>query len=119
VQSEKTAPLDNWIGCRLGADVLYLVNLLAALWLFYSGFVHTFWGNDPYLGWVITIIAAFVMAEPLLAIMDRTGLTGWRRRWAVIGTLLLVSWLSLGVGELPEKTEMMVDNLPMPKITGV
>ena len=40
----------------------YVVNLLAALGLFYSGFVHTFWGNDPYLGWAITIIAAFIMA---------------------------------------------------------
>jgi hypothetical protein len=59
------------------------------------------------------------MAEPFLAVMDRIGLTGRRRRWAVIGTLLLVSWVSLGVGELPEKTEMMLDNLPMPKITGV
>ncbi|MED6301740.1 MAG: hypothetical protein VX629_05375 [Pseudomonadota bacterium] len=67
----------------------YVVNLLAAPGLFYSGFVHTFWGNDPYLG------------------------------WAIIGTLLLVSWVSLGVGEPPEKTEMMLDNLPMPKITGV
>ena len=54
----------------------YVVNLLAALGLFYSGFVHTFWGNDPYLGWAITIIAAFIMAEPVLAVMDRVGLTG-------------------------------------------
>ena len=97
----------------------YVVNLLAAVALFYSGFVHTFWGNDPYLGWTITIIAALIMAEPLLAVMDGMGLTGRRRRWAVIGTLVLVSWVSLGVGELPEKTEMMLDNLPMPKITGV
>ena len=59
------------------------------------------------------------MAEPLLAVMERLGLTGRRRRWVVIGTLLLVTWVSLGVGELPEKTEMMLDNLPMPKITGV
>ena len=59
------------------------------------------------------------MAEPVLAVMDRVGLKGRRRRWAVIGTLLLVSWVSLGVGELTEKTEMMLDNLPMPKITGV
>ena len=42
----------------------YVINLLAALGLFYSGFVHTFWGNDPYLGWAITIIAAFIIAEP-------------------------------------------------------
>ena len=47
----------------------YVVNLLAALGLFYSGFLHTFWGNDPYLGWAITIIAAFILAEPLLAVM--------------------------------------------------
>tara|TARA_B100000900_G_scaffold128953_1_gene109028 strand:- start:1546 stop:1710 length:165 start_codon:yes stop_codon:yes gene_type:complete len=54
--------------------------------------------------------------------MERVGLTGRRRRWAIIGTFMLVSgmpWVSLGVGELPEKTEMMLDNLPMPKITGV
>ena len=97
----------------------YVINLLAAVGLFYSGFVHTFWGNDPYLGGAITIIAAFIMAEPLLTVMERVGLTDRRRRWAVIGTFLLVSWVSLGVGELPEKTEMMLDNLPMPKITGV
>ena len=36
----------------------YVINLLAALGLFYSGFVNTFWGNDPYLGWAITIIAS-------------------------------------------------------------
>ena len=95
----------------------YVVNLLAALGLFYSGFVHTFWGNDPYLGSSITIIAAFVMAAPLLVVMDRVGLTGRRR--AVNGIFLLVSWVSLGVGELPDRTEMMLDNLPMPKITGV
>ena len=97
----------------------YLVNLSAALGLFYSGFVQTFWGNDPYLGWAITIIAAVIIAEPLLAVMDRVGLTGRRRSWTVIGILVLVSWVSLGVGELPEKTKMMLDNLPTPKITGV
>ena len=81
----------------------YVVNLVAALGLFYSGFVHTFWGNDPYLGWAITIIAAFIMAEPLLAVMDRIGLTGRRRRWAVISTLLLVSWVSTLPGANAER----------------
>lgn len=81
----------------------YLVNLVAALGLFYSGFVHTFWGNDPYLGWTITIIAAFIMAEPLLAVMERLGLTGRRRRWAIIGIFLLVSWVSLGVGSFQRR----------------
>ena len=71
----------------------YVINLLAALGLFYSGFVNTFWGNDPYLGWAITIIAAFILAEPLLAVMGPLGLPGRRRRWVVSRTFLLVSWV--------------------------
>lgn len=97
----------------------YTINVVAAAVLLYSGFVQTFWGNDPYLGWVITIIATLIIAEPLLTAMDRIGLTGRRRIWLIVGTALVIFWVSLGVGELPEKTEMMLDNLPMPKITGV
>ena len=96
-----------------------MTNFLAALGVFCLGFVHSFWGNDPYLGWSITIIAAYIMAEPLLSVMGRVGLTGRRQQWAVISTFLLVSWVLLWVGELPEMTAMMLDNLPTPKITGV
>ena len=49
----------------------YVINFLVTLGLFYSGFVHSFWGIDPYLGWAITIIAGFIMPEPVLAVMDR------------------------------------------------
>jgi hypothetical protein len=44
--------------------------------LFYVGFVQTFWGNDPYLGWGITVIAALVFAEPAGYIMARLKLSG-------------------------------------------
>ena len=81
----------------------YLVNLVAALGLFYSGFVHTFWGNDPYLGWVITIIAACIMAEPLLAVMERLGLTGRRRRWAVIGSFYWCRGYRWGLGSFQRR----------------
>ena len=59
------------------------------------------------------------MAELLLAVMDSVELGGRCGRWDVIGTFLLVWWMSLGVEELLEKTEMMLDYLPMRRITGV
>ena len=57
------------------------------------------------------------VVEPVLAVMERVGLTGRRR--AVIAFFLSVSRVSLGVGKLPEKTEMMLDNLPTSKIIGI
>jgi hypothetical protein len=41
---------------------LYLV---LAVPLLYAGFVQSFWGNDPYLGWAITVIASVIIANPL------------------------------------------------------
>ena len=60
-----------------------------------------------------------MMAELLLAVMDRAELGSRGRHWAVMGAFLLVWWVSLGVEELLEKTDMMLDKLPMPRITGV
>ena len=59
------------------------------------------------------------MAELLLAVMDRGELGGRGRHWAFMGAFLLVWWMSLGVEERLEKTEMMLDHLPMLRITGV
>ena len=39
--------------------------LVLALPLLYAGFVQSFWGNDPYLGWAITVIASVMIAKPL------------------------------------------------------
>jgi hypothetical protein len=86
--------------------------------LFYVGFVQTFWGNDPYLGWGITVIAGLVFVEPAGYIMARFKLSG-RRYEVVLGvTLVVVLWISLGVGELWDKTQLMLEHLPMPHITG-
>ena len=50
--------------------------------------------------------------------MVRLKLSG-RRYKVVLGvTLVVVLWISLGVGELWDKTQLMLEHLPMPHITG-
>jgi hypothetical protein len=96
----------------------HLFTIIVAGILFYVGFVQTFWGNDPYLGWGITVIAGLVFVEPAGYIMARFKLSG-RRYEVVLGvTLVVVLWISLGVGELWDKTQLMLEHLPMPHITG-
>ena len=94
---------------------LYLV---LAVPLLYAGFVQSFWGNDPYLGWAITVIASVIIANPLSSYAQQSRLSTRRYDAATIFVFVLIMWISLGVGELPEKTEMMLDRFPEPRITG-
>jgi ABC-type maltose transport system permease subunit len=96
----------------------HLFTIIVAGILFYVGFVQTFWGNASYLGWGITVIAGLVFVEPAGYIMARFKLSA-RRYEVVLGvTLVVVLWISLGVGELWDKTQLMLEHLPMPHITG-
>ena len=99
--------------------MLRWLNLVLAVPLLYAGFVQSFWGNDPYLGWAITAIAGGIIADPIFHYAQRLGISKGRRQGVVILLFFLIMWVSLGVGELPEKTEMMLDRFPEPWITGV
>ena len=92
--------------------------LLLAAPLLYAGFVQSFWGNDPYLGWAITVIASVIIANPLSSDAQQSRLSTRRYDAVTIFVFVLIMWISLGVGELPEKTEMMLDRFPEPRITG-
>jgi uncharacterized membrane protein YjjP (DUF1212 family) len=91
--------------------------LLLALPLLFAGFVQSFWGNDPYLGWAITVIASVIIATPLSSYARQYRFSS-RQNAVTIFLFVLIMWISLGVGELPEKTEMMLDRFPEPRITG-
>lgn len=86
--------------------------------LLYAGFVQSFWGNDPYLGWAITVIASVILAYPLSSYASKPRLSAGKRDAVAIVLFFLIMWISLGVGELPEKTEMMLNRFPDPWITG-
>lgn len=91
---------------------------MLALPLLYAGFAQSFWGNDPYLGWAITVIASVIIANPLSSYAQQSRLSTRRHDAVTIFVFVLIMWISLGVGELPEKTEMMLDRFPEPRITG-
>ena len=91
---------------------------MLAVPLLYAGFVQSFWGNDPYLGWAITVIASVIIANPLSSDAQQSRLSTRRYDAVTIVLFVLIMWISLGVGELPEKTEMMLDRFPEPRITG-
>lgn len=91
---------------------------MLAVPLLYAGFVQSFWGNDPYLGWAITVIASVIIANPLSSYAQQSRLSTRRYDAVTIFVFVLIMWISLGVGELPDKTEMMLDRFPEPRITG-
>ena len=91
---------------------------MLAVPLLYAGFVQSFWGNDPYLGWAITVIASVIIANSLSSYAQQSRLSTRRHDAVTIFVFVLIMWISLSVGELPEKTEMMLDRFPEPRITG-
>ena len=99
--------------------LMRLLQLTAGAILLFVGFVQSFWGNDPYLGWGISLVASAYLTLAghnllrALAMSDRT------RRVAGFAVFLLIMWIALGVGELPEKTAMMLEAFPYTKITGI
>ena len=99
--------------------LIRLLQLTAGAILLFVGFVQSFWGNDPYLGWAISLVGFVYLTLAghdllaALAISDRT------RRVAGFGVFLLIMWIALGVGELPEKKAMMLEAFPYTQITGI
>jgi len=99
--------------------LMRLLQLTAGAILLFVGFVQSFWGNDPYLGWGISLVASAYLTLAghnllrALAISDRT------QRVAGFAVFLLIMWIALGVGELPEKTTLMLEAFPYTKITGI
>jgi len=104
--------LSSHMRCLMREMVVFVFGVLFSA----IGFVNTFWGNDPYYGLAV-LTASFLFYLPLIDVL-RT------RASAQQGTALLVLlgafilWSSIGVGELWDKTAMMVEEFPHPQITG-
>ena len=64
------------------------------------------------------MIASVIIAQPLSSYAHQFRLSTRRHDAVTIFLFVLIMWISLGVGELPEKTEMMLDRFPEPRITG-
>jgi len=76
---------------------------------FLIGLINTFWGNDPVFGAGIAVLS-FLYFPPVNDLIREK--TGFRIHLAVKIVLgLLILWAALGVGELFDKTGMMLRDL--------
>jgi len=80
------------------------------------GFVNAFWGNDPYYG-VAVLTASFLFYLPLIDVV-RAKASAQQSTALLVLLGAFILWTSIGVGELWDKTAMMVETFPRPQITG-
>lgn len=69
------------------------------------GGINIGWGNDPVFGLFIAVLA-LVYFPPITTRIEQK--SGFRiRGWMLVLLGLLIFWMAMGVGELPEKISMM------------
>lgn len=75
---------------------------------FVIGLINVFWGNDPEFG-VFIVLASLVFIPSANKIFNN--ITGWKipvYMKVLLGAFIL--WAAIGVGELPDKIDMMLEN---------
>lgn len=75
------------------------------------GFINTFWGNDPGFGIFIMLLSLvyFLPVNDLLKKFTGYSIPGFG--WIKIGLGAFIIWASVGVGELFDKIELMMQAL--------
>jgi len=89
--------------------VLNLTGWLFGIAVFAIGVVNMFWGNDPVFG-VFILLLSFVYFPPVNALLRG------RTRYSIpviakIVLALFIIWVTLGVGELFDKIDLMMMDL--------
>ena len=93
----------------LKSNVWNIISCLFALVVFAIGVVNVFWGNDPGFG-VFLVLLSFVYFPPLNTIFkEKTGFSIPAIVKFLLGFFIL--WASLGVGELFDKIDLMMNDL--------
>ena len=72
------------------------------------GLVNTFWGNDPFFGLFILILS--VMYYPPLQSRIEKKINFQFKIWMKLAIGAFILWASLGVGELFDKIDLMVNS---------
>lgn len=96
-----------------GTMALNLISWLFGIVFFAIGVVNTFWGDDPGFGvFIILLSLAFFLPVPAL-LKKIVGLSISASGMRIIKILLglFIIWASVGVGELFDKIELMMNTL--------
>jgi hypothetical protein len=103
--------LQGEIAVNDGSTALNIISWLFGIVFFAIGVVNTFWGNDPGFG-VFIILLSLVYFLPVNAILKRmTGFSIPGIRIVKILLGILIVWAAMGVGELFDKIELMMNDL--------
>lgn len=87
--------------------LLTIAEALFALLFFLVGLVNIFWGNDQLFGLSIIIILFVYLAPFRRWVKNKTGI--WIAVWVRQLIAVFMIWSSLGVGELIQKIDMMME----------
>ncbi|HLO39255.1 MAG TPA: hypothetical protein VK173_12215 [Lacibacter sp.] len=87
-----------------------IISWIFGVLAFAIGIVNTFWGNDAGFG-IFILLLSFLYFLPVNTMLKKiTGFTIPRMGLVRIGVGLFIIWASVGVGELFDKIELMVQS---------
>jgi hypothetical protein len=93
-----------------GSTALTIISWTFGLLFFAIGIVNTFWGNDPGFG-IFIVLLSLIYFLPVNDILHK--MTGFTipKMWLVkILVGMFIIWAAMGVGELFDKIEIMVNS---------
>lgn len=93
-----------------GSTALTIISWIFGILFFAIGIVNTIWGNDPFFG-IFILLLSFVYFLPVNEILKKW--TGFHiPKFWILKILLgmFIIWAAMGVGELFDKIEMMMNS---------
>ncbi|MEJ8818856.1 hypothetical protein [Lacibacter sp. H407] len=92
-------------------NVASIISSLFGVLTLAIGFANTFWGDDPGFG-IFIMLLSLVYFLPVNDLLKKiTGYTIPAFGWIKAGLGLFIIWASVGVGELFDKIELMMQSL--------
>ena len=88
-------------------SILTVLEALLSIAFALVGLINLIWGNDQFFGLFIIVIALVFITPFRRWIKKITGI--WIAIWLRILIALFIVWSSMGVGELPEKIDLMIE----------
>ena len=93
-----------------GSTALTIISWIFGVLFFAIGVVNTFWGNDPGFG-VFILLLSMVYFLPVNDILKKmTGFTIPYLRLLKVLLGIFIIWAAMGVGELFDKIELMMNS---------
>jgi hypothetical protein len=89
-----------------GSIVTNLISWLFGIAVFAVGIINTFWGNDPFFGIFLLLLAFVYFPTGNIISMKITGHTIYWLLKVLLG--IFIFWAVIGVGQLGDKIDLMM-----------